>query len=153
MSSTAVFHLSDYGHAVEVEVQRKLPPPMRQFLSVEFPKPLYASGPRFATHMSGPDQFETSGRIRLPRPLTRDGTHSYISGGKLIQELDMEELRDRNELYELYCPSYSILIIKLFLQPTAGVSPKRRRAFTASPPGPRRRVDDPPAHAQAPGPR
>ena len=129
----ACLHIMNYGSAVEVEVQRKLPEPLRP--ATDGPDPLFMTGPRAVCHMSGETQFESSGAIALPRPLARDGDHTYLNGPQLMQELDLDELQTRGDVDDAFVASHSVLILHLHLQPPAAAAPKRRRTFAPSPRG------------------
>jgi len=126
-------YLADYGHGIEFEVQRKLAPPMRGALQKR-PVPMFASGPAFVAHQSGENEFETSGNVTLPRPLAREGTHAYMNGGKLMQELNLDELKERGDAHAESVGSHVTLIIDVHLQSQQPRVPKRRSQFQATPP-------------------
>ena len=131
-------HIYDYGASVEVEVQRKFSLQLRYAIDANR-QPLFASGPRAACHMSGPQQFEASGKICLGRPVAQDGMHSYVSMGRLEEELDEKTLEERDELSMVDVGSHTIAVLDIYLQPFVEPTPRKRKAFTQSPPGLRHR--------------
>lgn len=142
--------IDSFGNSVVLDVQRKLPVMLRDA------KVLYRLGPNLAIHHSGPNSFESSGVITLPRPLARDGTHSYLTPRAVLgdmgpialprhfeEELRLDDLRDRNDLVEDDV-AQGCLYVRLHLEKQrkadTELAQKRARAFASSPPR-RRPVD------------
>jgi len=142
--------IDSFGNSVVLDVQRKLPVMLRDA------KVLYRLGPNLAIHHSGPNSFESSGVITLPRPLARDGTHSYLTPRAVLgdmgpialprhfeEELRLDDLRDRNDLVEDDV-AQGCLYVRLHLEKQrkadTELTQKRARAFASSPPR-RRPVD------------
>ena len=168
--------IDNFGNSVVLDVQRKQPVMLRDakvvsqrhasshacfarlLLTVRrcVCRHLYRLGPNLAIHHSGPNSFESSGVITLPRPLARDGTHSYLTPRAVLgdvgpialprhfeEELRFDDLRDRNDLVEDDV-AQGCLYVRLHLEKQrkadTELAQKRARAFASSPPR-RRPVD------------
>ena len=131
-----------FGSAVEVEVQRKLPEKTRAAASLG--EPIFRSGPGAMTHQSGSNELHSSGQIILPQQLARAGAHSYVVEGVLIEELSMAALTSRGELDLAPAGQHAVAILDIHLQPAGqGQSKRRRTSFVRSPAAGRgRRGDD-----------
>eukprot|EP00966_Prymnesium_polylepis_P195107 4522941-Prymnesium_polylepis.1 len=104
--------IGPYGSSVDVVMQRKRakllqappsavvdepatagvgagpPPPRRSPL-----QPLFSVGPGFDRHMAGASDVESTGPIKLPRPLARRGDHSYLKADcTSFEDMDDEDL-------------------------------------------------------------
>jgi len=141
-----VMSISPNGTHVQVEVQRKLPDRMKAVRAGTFPT-LLAVGPGHFVHQSGEGQIESTGSIQLPRPLARDGGHSYLTRRTTEENLAFEQvlvladLRARSEVSEdaEHCVLYVHIHLERKEADLAATHAKRKAAFDVSPTGSPRR--------------
>lgn len=135
-----------FGLSVQVMVQNKLPEAFQGAVPL--------SGPNRLVHQSGVFTHDTSPPISLPRPLAREGAHSYLD------EEDGEEDDDDFESEKGYASMFSkeqllergdltlaegYAVLKLHLQKLKEPEPLQKKqradkflsAFALSPPKPR----------------
>ena len=127
----------DYGRSVEFHVQKKMPKEHRA--KQQQSKPLFAAGPGHAKHMSGETEFTSSGKIALPRPLTRSGPSAYTEevdsddGAEMEYkaDYDLEELQKRQEV--THDVEHALLIVRVRLEQRPTKPTGTKRTFQGTP--------------------